>query len=73
MTPFTARVKQQAADETAEAHQAELAALRAEYEQRIGSLKAEMHEATRREMRERMLALAGYKGAGIPQRQEEAG
>ncbi len=73
VTPFTARVKQQAAEETAAAHQAELAALRAEYEQRMDDLKAGMLEQTRQEMRQRMLTLAGYTGAGVQQRQEEAG
>lgn len=72
VTPFTARVKQLAAEETAVAHQAELAALRAEYEQRLDDLKAGMLETTRQEMRERMLTLAGYTGAGV-QQQEEAG
>ncbi len=73
VTPFTERVRQQAAEETAVAHQVELAALRAEYQQRMDDLKAGMLEQTRQEMRQRMLTLAGYTGAGAQQRQEEAG
>ncbi len=72
VTPFTARVKQQAEEETAAAHQAELAALRAEYEQRMDDLKAGMLEKTRQEMRQRMLTLAGYTGTGVHQHRREA-
>ena len=60
VTPFTATVKREAAQELAAAHESEIAALRAEYEQRIGNLQHEMREVTRQEMRDRMLTLAGY-------------
>lgn len=70
VTPFTATVKQEAAEEVAAAHASEMAALRAEYEQRIGNLQAEMREATRREVRDRMLSLAGYGVPGAERRQE---
>jgi pyruvate-ferredoxin/flavodoxin oxidoreductase len=60
VTPFTAQVEQAARDDVATAHAAELAALRAEYEERIDALQAEMLDKTRREMRQRMMQLAGY-------------
>ena len=60
VTPFTARVEQAARDRVAADHEAELAALRADYEARIDALQVEMREKTRVEMRERMMRLAGY-------------
>ncbi len=63
VTPFTARVEQAARDRVAADHEAELAALRDQYETRIAALKAEMLENTRQTMRQRMMQLAGYTGA----------
>ncbi len=60
VTPFTARVEQAAQEQVAAAHEAELASLRADYEARIDALQGEMFEKTRKEMRERMMRLAGY-------------
>jgi hypothetical protein len=42
-------------------HQAELAAQAEDYEARLRGLRAELQEETRREMRERLLRLAGYR------------
>jgi len=64
VTPFTARVQQEARDRVAADHEAELAALRADYEARIAALEGEMLEKTREEMRERMMRLAGYVSGG---------
>ena len=69
VTPFTARVEQDGRDQVAAAHEAELAALRADYEARIDALQGEMLEKTRSEMRERMMRLAGYAPGGKATRQ----
>ena len=60
VTPFTERVEQAARDQVATDHEAELAALRAEYESRIAELEEAMLERTRQAMRRRMMRLAGY-------------
>ena len=60
VTPFTERVEQAARDQVATDHEAELAALRAEYESRIAALEQAMLERTRQAMRRRMMRLAGY-------------
>ena len=62
VTPFTERVEQAARDQVAADREAELAALRSEYESRIAALEGEMLEKTREAMRRRMMRLAGYSG-----------
>jgi pyruvate-ferredoxin/flavodoxin oxidoreductase len=62
VTPFTERVEQAARDQVAADREAELAALRREYESRIAALEGEMLEKTREAMRRRMMRLAGYSG-----------
>jgi len=71
VTPFTARVRQEARDEVARDHEEEIAAVRAEYEARIAALQDEMIETVRKTMRERMMSLAGYSGS--PEQQQGAG
>ncbi len=68
VTPFTARVEARAREAVAVAHAAELAAMEAGYETRIADLRKEMLEDTREEVRERLLALAGYSARGTDQR-----
>lgn len=70
VTPFTARVERQAAERVAAGHQAELAAQAQDYEARLRGLRDELQEETRREMRERLMQLAGYRDASP--RQERA-
>ena len=57
-------------EEVAAAHEAEVVDLRSEYEQRIRDLQAEVLDGTRKEMRDRLLALAGYTGAAAGQQRE---
>lgn len=65
VTPFTARVEQEVRAQVAAEHESALASLRQEYEQRIRNLETEMREKTREEIRERLLRLAGYRGAAV--------
>ena len=61
-TPFTEQVRAAARDELAAAHQAELARLAADYEQRLAALSQQkLQEATER-LGARLLSLAGYRG-----------
>jgi pyruvate-ferredoxin/flavodoxin oxidoreductase len=61
VTPFTERVRQEAAQQVAAERQAELAQQARDYEQRIAGLRAELQEQNRRAMRERLMQLAGYR------------
>ena len=60
VTPFTARVRQEAERQVAEERARELAAQARDHEERIQGLRAEMTEQNRREVRERLMRLAGY-------------
>ncbi len=71
VTPFTAQVKQQAEQQIAEAHQAELAALEQAYEARLRGLREEIGAETAAQIRGRLLTLAGYHDGGGAQ--QEAG
>jgi pyruvate-ferredoxin/flavodoxin oxidoreductase len=64
VTPFTDRIELEAQEKVAAARAAELAALKAEYEARIADLQKEVLEETRVEVRERLMALAGYTARG---------
>jgi len=59
-TPFTARVQQAAEARVAAAHQAELAAQAADYEARLSGLHDQLQQATRQELRARLMELTGY-------------
>ncbi|MBK1723977.1 4Fe-4S binding protein [Thiocystis violacea] len=60
VTPFTARVQQAAEATVAAAHQAELAEQAARYEQQIAELRETLRQELRQDIRERLMALAGY-------------
>jgi hypothetical protein len=61
VTPFTARVQQQAEERVAAEHQAEIAALTADYERRIHALRADYDQELRRDIKDRLMSLAGYR------------
>ena len=63
VTPFTERVQREAEERVATEHQANLAALAADYEARITALRAELGEETRHALHERLMQLAGYGGS----------
>jgi pyruvate-ferredoxin/flavodoxin oxidoreductase len=60
VTPFTERVRQEADAAVAAERQAELAAQAEEYEARIRGLRTQLQEETRREIRDRLVQMAGY-------------
>ena len=67
VTPFTERVRERLAAEMAAAHQAELDALRAEYEERIAALQASFEEQAVQRVRDglvRLLSRAAPAGEG---------
>jgi len=59
ITPFTERVRKEVEAEVAEAHAAELASLKDEYEGRIANLRAEYRDEVAKQIKERLVALAG--------------
>ncbi len=61
VTPFTARVEQEAREKLAAEHQADLDKLKQDYEDKIRSIQEGMHTETATEIRGRLLTLAGYK------------
>ncbi len=63
VTPFTARVQQEAEDRVAAERVAELNAQAQEYEGRIRRLRVEFQEELRQDMRERLMALSGFARA----------
>jgi pyruvate-ferredoxin/flavodoxin oxidoreductase len=68
VTPFTERVREEAEQRVAAERQAELEAQAADYEARIEGLRARIQDENRREIRERLMHLAGYgRAAGIPE------
>ncbi|MDH5785392.1 MAG: 4Fe-4S binding protein [Chromatiales bacterium] len=62
VTPFTARVEAQAKADLVAAHQAELEALRAEYEAKLRALEEGMAARTHEQITARLVELAGYRG-----------
>lgn len=64
VTPFTARVRAEAEAAVTAEHQAALAAQKADYEQRLTELRAELEQEYRGEIRDRLMALAGYQPGG---------
>lgn len=60
VTPFTARVRQKIVAELTAAHQAALAAQKADYQAQLDSLEARLREETRQSLRIRLLELGGY-------------
>jgi len=62
VTPFTTRVEAEARTSLAAAHQAELDALRQEYEERLRALEEGMHGEMHEQITHRLMELAGYEG-----------
>jgi len=62
-TPFTEQVEERVQQAVAAGHQAEIDALKAEYEVRIAELQANMQGDTAAAIRDRLVALAGYNSA----------
>lgn len=60
ITPFTARVRHEIETNLTAAHQAALAAQKADYEMQLGSLESRLREETRQSLRIRLLELGGY-------------
>ena len=64
VTPFTARVEGEAKANLAVAHQAELNALRAEYEEKLRALEQGVAAQTHEQITQRLMGIAGYNGGG---------
>ncbi len=62
VTPFTSRVEAEAKAELAAAHEAEIAALRAEYEEKLRALEEGMNARTHEQITQRLMSIAGYTG-----------
>ncbi|MBN2492003.1 MAG: hypothetical protein JXQ29_14240, partial [Planctomycetes bacterium] len=60
VTPFTEALRERLKAELAEAHRGELAALKADYEERLDRLAAEHQAELAARLRERLLQLSGY-------------
>jgi pyruvate-ferredoxin/flavodoxin oxidoreductase len=60
VTPFTAAVENKLKAQLTDAHQAELAALKQEYEARIEKTRAEMETEMAARVKEQLMGLAGY-------------
>jgi pyruvate-ferredoxin/flavodoxin oxidoreductase len=60
VTPFTAALRKRLEAELAEAHEGEIARVKAEYEERLGRLAEEHHAETAARLRERLLQLSGF-------------
>ncbi|MBU2690689.1 MAG: 4Fe-4S binding protein [Candidatus Eisenbacteria bacterium] len=61
VTPFTQRVKEEAAAEVQAHHEAQLAALRNDYEGRINDIGDEIRAEMAQRLQQRMMALAGHR------------
>jgi pyruvate-ferredoxin/flavodoxin oxidoreductase len=61
VTPFTQKVREEAEQAVAEAHQAEVQSIRSEYEAKIQSLGAEKQSEIAEKIRNQLLVLTGYK------------
>ncbi len=65
VTPFTDYVEECVANRLSEEHQAELNALRAEYEAKIKQLEENYNSQTHTKIRNQLLGLAGYDAANL--------
>jgi pyruvate-ferredoxin/flavodoxin oxidoreductase len=61
VTPFTARVEQQAEERVAARHHSEITNLMAEHQDQIQRLRADYEQQLRRDIKDRLMALAGYE------------
>ncbi len=62
VTPFTRQVKDQLREELEDTHRAELEALRADYEARIGAMRQETLNQAAARVRDNLLKMAGFHG-----------
>ncbi len=65
VTPFTEQLRAGIEEENRQAHQAEIEALRAEYEARIARLEADQRGTQAAVLRDRLMQLAGYGGQSV--------
>ena len=65
VTPFTDYVEECVANRLSEEHQAELNALRAEYEAKIKQMEENYNSQTHTKIRNQLLGLAGYDTAHL--------
>jgi pyruvate-ferredoxin/flavodoxin oxidoreductase len=63
VTPFTARVREEAEQAVAEERKAELAAQAAHHEAQIRDLREQIQTENREQIRDRLMGLAGYKAS----------
>ncbi|MBA1330166.1 hypothetical protein QQ73_02920 [Candidatus Endoriftia persephone str. Guaymas] len=61
VTPFTARVEAEAEERVATQHQAELAALKADYEQQLNATRDSAQTQIAQQLQDRLMHLAGYR------------
>lgn len=61
VTPFTERVRREAEERVAGERREELDTQAAEYEARLATLREKMRDELRHEIRERLMAMAGYR------------
>ncbi|MES9955501.1 MAG: 4Fe-4S binding protein [Sedimenticola sp.] len=61
VTPFTERVNREAEERVAAEHRAEMDALRAEYEEKLAALEAQLKGEVAEQIKGRLLNLAGYR------------
>jgi pyruvate-ferredoxin/flavodoxin oxidoreductase len=80
VTPFTARVEQEAEQKVAADHQAELASLKEEYEGRIAQLEQSIKSDMAVQIKDQLLKLADYRvtrsgdaDAGMPESSQSQG
>ena len=64
VTPFTARVREEAAAQVGDTHASELAALKAEYEAKLAESRAEERAAQAARLRDRLVQLANVRAVG---------
>lgn len=62
VTPFTDKVRADIEQSVADTHKAEVAAVKADYETRLASLRAEIAAETTANVTDRLMTLAGYTG-----------
>ncbi|VAX41986.1 hypothetical protein MNBD_PLANCTO03-1123, partial [hydrothermal vent metagenome] len=65
VTPFTEKVRAEIEQGVEAAHQAEVAAVKSEYEARLAQLRAEIAAETTANVTDRLMTLAGYQGGRV--------
>ncbi|MDJ0892714.1 MAG: 4Fe-4S binding protein, partial [Gammaproteobacteria bacterium] len=72
VTPFTEQVRREAEVQVQAAREAELAGQAQDYEAQIQALRRDMAEETRAALRERLMALSGYRRSGPPRPEQDS-